>query len=112
MRPDWRIRILPPVICRSMQQQEEAVVATVVDAVAGVVIILTHVDMINNVAMSIEAMSNVVMINMAMDSVAATTFVVVEEAMVGVVKDIVHSHKTTAVISQHVKFVEKLVTLL
>jgi hypothetical protein len=94
-----------------MQQQEEAMVATVVDAVAGVVTTPTHVDMINNAATSIVAMNSVAMNNMAMVSVVATTLMAVEEAMAGVVKDIAHSRKPMVVTSRHVKYVEKLVTL-
>jgi hypothetical protein len=97
---------------RSMQQPVIVVVATEVDVVAGVEDILISVDMISNVAMSIEAMNSVAMSNMVLISEVDTILRVMEAAMVGAAKGTTHKISSMVVINRLARCVVKLATLL
>jgi hypothetical protein len=76
-----------------MQQLLVVVMATEVDAVAGVEAILTNVDMISSVAMNNVAISGMVMI-----SEVDTILAVMEAAMVGADRGNAHKINSTVVV--------------
>jgi hypothetical protein len=109
MRLDWKIKILLETL-QLMQQLVVVVVATEVDAVAGVEAILISVDMISRVVTSIVAMSSVAMSNMVMTSEVGTILAVMEVAMVGAARGTIHRISSTVVINQLARCVVKLAT--
>jgi hypothetical protein len=97
---------------QSMQQPVVVMVATKVDAVAGVEAILISMDMISSVATSIEGMNSVAMSNMVMISEVDTILAVMEAAMVGAARGTAHKISSTVVINRLARSVVKLATLL
>jgi hypothetical protein len=90
-----------------MQQLVVVVVATEVDAMEDVEAILTSVDTISSVAMSIVAMNSVAMNNMVMTSEVDIILTTMEVAMVGAARGIAHRISNMVVINRPIRCVVK-----